>query len=134
MRKITLCASLLLVLFSIGAIKSEAYQVNFSNVYYYSSPIDFTPKAKKYTDSSYGIYTETLNVTGEVIMTPRANGALVGTKAVYSLAQKKGKQTLPNWAIESYGPGVTTDIRFKLDSWPWQTGRSTSTGTWQPDI
>lgn len=134
MKKITLCASLLLVLLSIGGIKSEAYQVNFSNVYYHSSPIDFTPKAKKYTDSSYGIYTETLNVAGEVTMTPRAQQMLVGTKTSYSVVQKKGRQTLPNYAIENFYSGVPTDIRFDMSSWPWQTGRSTSTGTWQPDI
>ncbi|MGX5437438.1 hypothetical protein [Bacillus thuringiensis] len=134
MKKITLCASLLLVLLSVGGIKSEAYQINFSNVYYHSSPVDFTPKANKYTDSSYGIYTETLNVAGDVEMWPRANKEIVATKLSYRIIQKPGRQTLPNYAIENYHPGVSTDIRFDMKSWPWQTGRSTSKGTWQPDI
>ncbi|EML9734469.1 hypothetical protein P4278_09015 [Bacillus thuringiensis] len=132
MKKIGLGASLAVVLFSVSTIKSEAYSVDFSNVYYHSSPYDFTPKAAKYTKSSYGINTTSLKTEGRIKMIPRANR--VKTSGGYDKVQELGRQTLPNYAVEDNGPGVSTDIQFVLETMFWDGSRSTSSGSWQPDI
>lgn len=133
MKKLGLGASLAAVLFSVGAIESEAYSNSFSNVYYHSSPYDFTPKAAKYSSSSYGIYTSSLNSNkGSIYMWPRADK--VGVGIGYDVKQTMGRQTLLNRAYEDHGSGTIADIQFKLNTVPWDGARSTSSGTWQPDI
>ncbi|MEF7658457.1 hypothetical protein [Bacillus thuringiensis] len=135
MKKIGLSAGLLAVLFSTGAIESEAYSDSFSNVYYHSSPYDFTPKASKYTASSYGIYTNSMNSNrGSIHMWPRANKEAVVPQGWSDMRQTLGKQTIINLAYERKGYGCSADIQFKLDTVPWDGARSTSSGTWQPDI
>jgi hypothetical protein len=132
MKKFALGAGLFMVLLSVGVIHSDAYSVGYSNVYYHSSPYDVTPSATKYSESSYGINTTQLNSPGTIYMWPIANNNDVHIG--YDVKQQLGTQRISNWAVETFGPGCSTYIQFKLDTWFWDTSRSTSSGTWQPDV
>lgn len=132
MKKIAFIISLIVVVLSIGGMNTEAYRIGFKNVFYHSSPYDFTPKTRKYSKSSYGIYTSSLKSKGDIYMWPRANRQ--GVNAGYDKKQRLGGQTLPNYAVENYGYGCSVDIEFKLRTWFWDRSRSTASGSWQPDI
>lgn len=133
MKKILVFLSFLCIVLGISGINTSAYSGGYSNVYYRSSPYDFTPKMKKYTKSAYYIRTTSLKGTGKITMWPRANRQAVNNGAADKELQININQKINNYAVEFFGKGCDADIAFKIRKNLWDNSRTTSSGTWQPD-